>query len=224
MTSNDQNIFPPKVSERATDKLWRDRDMAQCYFRMLTSSFVLLLCCQMSQLLGDLNSVSYWIFFLQKREKRMLANWKLLTRSLLIRERLKKRYDTEVHARPKLPSQESSFVIVCVPSPFPSRGGTVKETYRVFWLVARADKISQFFPRGIAFFFSRDIIIMGHDFALILKRANIQTNKKRKKNKTHIQPSWADKLGKFKGRFFATDNAPHLASLSVLASTGRWIK
>ena len=30
-------------------------------------------------------------------------------------------------------------------------------------------------------FFSRDIIIMGHDFALILKRANIQTNKKRKK-------------------------------------------
>ena len=33
---------------------------------------------------------------LQKREKRMLANWRLLTRSLLIRERLKKRYDTEV--------------------------------------------------------------------------------------------------------------------------------
>ncbi|XP_068713927.1 DNA repair protein complementing XP-C cells homolog [Montipora foliosa] len=30
----------------------------------------------------------------EKREKRMLANWKLLTRSLLIRERLKKRYDT----------------------------------------------------------------------------------------------------------------------------------
>ena len=146
MTSNDQNIFPPKVSERATDKLWRHRDMAQCYLRMLTSFFALLLCCQISQLLGDLNSVSYWIFFLQKREKRMLANWKLLTRSLLIRERLKKRYDTEVHARPKLPSQESSFVIVCVPSPFPSRGGTVKETYRVFWLVARADKIKSIFP------------------------------------------------------------------------------
>ena len=80
--------------------------------------FVLLLCCEMSQLLGDLNSVSYWIFFLQKREKRMLANWKLLTRSLLIRERLKKRYDTEVLARPKLHSQESSFVIVCDSSPF----------------------------------------------------------------------------------------------------------
>ena len=47
----------------------------------------------------------------------MLANWKLLTRSLLIRERLKKRYDTEVHARPKLHSQESSFVIVCDSSP-----------------------------------------------------------------------------------------------------------
>ncbi|XP_074609302.1 DNA repair protein complementing XP-C cells homolog isoform X2 [Acropora palmata] len=31
----------------------------------------------------------------EKREKRMLANWKLLTRSLLIRERLKKRYDTK---------------------------------------------------------------------------------------------------------------------------------
>lgn len=31
----------------------------------------------------------------EKREKRMLANWRLLTRSLLIRERLKKRYDTE---------------------------------------------------------------------------------------------------------------------------------
>ena len=62
----------------------------------------------------------------------MLANWKLLTRSLLIRERLKKRYDTEVHARPKLPSQESSFVIVCVPSPFTSRGDTVKEMYHVF--------------------------------------------------------------------------------------------
>ena len=48
----------------------------------------------------------------------MLANWKLLTRSLLIRERLKKRYDTEVLARPKLHSQESSFVIVCDSSPF----------------------------------------------------------------------------------------------------------
>ena len=35
-------------------------------------------------------------FVQQKREKRMLANWRLLTRSLLIRERLKKRYDTEV--------------------------------------------------------------------------------------------------------------------------------
>ena len=58
MTSNDQNIFPPKVSERATDKLWRDRDMAQFYLRMLTVFFALLLCCQMSQLLGDFNSVS----------------------------------------------------------------------------------------------------------------------------------------------------------------------
>ena len=48
----------------------------------------------------------------------MLANWKLLTRSLLIRERLKKRYETEVHAKPKLHSQESSFVIVCDSSPF----------------------------------------------------------------------------------------------------------
>lgn len=36
------------------------------------------------------------LHILQKREKRMLANWKLLTRSLLIRERLKKRYNTEV--------------------------------------------------------------------------------------------------------------------------------
>lgn len=141
--------------------------------------FVLLLCCQMSQLLGDLNSVSYWIFFLQKREKRMLANWKLLTRSLLIRERLKKRYDTEVHARPKLPSQESSFVIVCVPSPFTSRGGTVKETYRVFWLVARADKISQFFPRGIALFFPATL----SSWATTLPWSSEQTYKQTKREK-----------------------------------------
>ena len=45
--------------------------------------------------------LNFGYLFIQKREKRMLANWKLLTRSLLIRERLKKRYDTktEVTAR-----------------------------------------------------------------------------------------------------------------------------
>jgi len=40
--------------------------------------------------------INIFAFAQQKREKRMLANWRLLTRSLLIRERLKKRYDTEV--------------------------------------------------------------------------------------------------------------------------------
>lgn len=40
--------------------------------------------------------IHIFAFAQQKREKRMLANWRLLTRSLLIRERLKKRYDTEV--------------------------------------------------------------------------------------------------------------------------------
>ena len=40
--------------------------------------------------------INIFAFAQQKREKRMLANWRLLTRSLLIRERLRKRYDTEV--------------------------------------------------------------------------------------------------------------------------------
>ena len=198
MTSNDQIIFPPKVSERATGKLWRQREVAQCYLRILTSFFVFLLCCQMSQLLGDSNSVSYWIFFLQKREKRMLANWKLLTRSLLIRERLKKRYDTEVHGRPKLPSQESGFVIVCVPSPFTSRGGTVKEIYRVFWLVARADK--SIFPTWDCPFFSRYIIITGLDFALTHKTENIQTNKQTNKQKTRPISSHHERINLVKIR------------------------
>ena len=38
-------------------------------------------------------SVSFW---LQRREKRALGNWKLLVRGLLIRERLKLRYGDKV--------------------------------------------------------------------------------------------------------------------------------
>lgn len=45
--------------------------------------------------------VNFGYLFVQKREKRMLANWKLLTRSLLIRERLKKRYDTKTEVTAK---------------------------------------------------------------------------------------------------------------------------
>ena len=197
-TSNDQGTFPPKVSERATDKLWRQREVAQCYLRMLTSFFVFLLCCQMSQLRGNMNSVAYWIFFLQKREKRMLANWKLLTRSLLIRERLKKRYDTEVHARPKLPSQESSFVIVCVPSPFTSRGGTVKEMDRVFWLVARAGKISQFFPLGIALFFPATLSLRAT--TLPWSYESKHTNKQKEKKKTRPISSHHERISLVKTR------------------------
>ena len=42
------------------------------------------------------------MFDLQKREKRALANWKLFTKSLLIKERLKKRFD--LHEKPVPPS------------------------------------------------------------------------------------------------------------------------
>jgi len=46
----------------------------------------------------------------EKREKRMLANWRLLTRSLLIRERLKKRYDTEETNAAEAPNAEDEGV------------------------------------------------------------------------------------------------------------------
>lgn len=48
----------------------------------------------------------------EKREKRMLANWKLLTRSLLIRERLKKRYDTEDTSKIETPSTSQGDEVV----------------------------------------------------------------------------------------------------------------
>lgn len=39
-------------------------------------------------------------FYLQKKEKRALGNWKLLIRGLLIRERLKLRYGAKVSMGP----------------------------------------------------------------------------------------------------------------------------